>query len=53
MIIQPRIKGFLCTTAHPQGCAQDVENQISRVRAGGLIKAGPRRVLVIGSSGGY
>jgi enoyl-[acyl-carrier protein] reductase / trans-2-enoyl-CoA reductase (NAD+) len=53
MVIQPRIKGFLCTTAHPLGCEQDVANQIGIVRAGGPIKAGPSRVLVIGASGGY
>lgn len=53
MIIKPRIKGFLCTTSHPTGCAQDVRNQIAHVKSVGPIKDGPKRVLVIGASGGY
>ena len=53
MIIEPRIKGFLCTTAHPTGCAQDVREQIAHVKENGHIKNGPSRVLVIGASGGY
>ena len=53
MIIKPRIKGFLCTTAHPVGCEADVKRQIAHVRAAGEIPGGPKRVLVIGASGGY
>ncbi len=53
MIIEPKIKGFICTTAHPAGCQVDVEQQISYVKAQGKIENGPRKVLVIGSSGGY
>lgn len=53
MIIKPRIKGFLCTTAHPLGCAMDVQKQIAHVQQSGTIAAGPKRVLVIGASGGY
>ncbi|MEX0943022.1 MAG: enoyl-ACP reductase FabV [Pseudomonadales bacterium] len=53
MIIKPRIKGFLCTTAHPVGCARDVENQIRHVKSQGAIEKGPKKVLVIGASGGY
>jgi enoyl-[acyl-carrier protein] reductase/trans-2-enoyl-CoA reductase (NAD+) len=53
MVIKPRIKGFLCTTAHPVGCAMDVERQISYVRNRGPIDGGPGRVLIIGASGGY
>lgn len=53
MIIQPRIKGFLCTTAHPVGCAEDVARQIAHVRRQGPVNGGPERVLVIGASGGY
>ena len=52
MIIEPKIKGFLCTTAHPLGCAKDVANQIAYVKKRGLLKSGPSRVLVIGASGG-
>ncbi|MFT4633745.1 MAG: enoyl-[acyl-carrier protein] reductase/trans-2-enoyl-CoA reductase (NAD+) [Candidatus Pseudothioglobus sp.] len=53
MIIKPRIKGFLCTTAHPLGCEMDVKQQIVHVRQAGAIEDGPKRVLVIGASGGY
>ncbi len=53
MIIKPRIKGFLCTTSHPLGCETDVKNQIEHVKQAGAIADGPKRVLVIGASGGY
>jgi enoyl-[acyl-carrier protein] reductase/trans-2-enoyl-CoA reductase (NAD+) len=53
MIIQAKIKGFLCTTAHPKGCEQDVKQQIAHVKSQGLHEAGPKKVLVIGASGGY
>jgi enoyl-[acyl-carrier protein] reductase/trans-2-enoyl-CoA reductase (NAD+) len=52
MIVQPRVRGFICTTAHPVGCARVVEEQIERVKARGP-SAGPTRVLVIGASTGY
>ena len=53
MIIQPKIRGFICTTAHPAGCAANVQEQIDYVKEHGLIKNGPKKVLVIGSSNGY
>ncbi len=53
MIIAPKIRGFICTTAHPEGCAQHVAEQIAVVKSRGLIENGPKRVLVIGSSTGY
>ena len=53
MIIAPKIRGFICTTAHPQGCAKHVAEQIAVVRGRGLIANGPQRVLVIGASTGY
>ncbi|XOV86081.1 MAG: enoyl-ACP reductase FabV [Pseudomonadota bacterium] len=53
MIIEPKIKGFLCTTAHPAGCEADVLAQIEHVRSKGELQGGPKRVLVIGASGGY
>ncbi len=52
MIIAPRIRGFICLTAHPEGCAQNVVNQINYVKSKGTI-AGPKRVLVIGASTGF
>ncbi len=53
MIIQPRTWGFVCTTAHPEGCAANVREQIAHVRRGGVRTDGPRRVLVVGASTGY
>src|SRR3990167_2769491 len=52
MIIQPKIRGFICTTAHPEGCAKSVAEQIHHVKAEGKFD-GPRNVLVIGASTGY
>lgn len=53
MIIKPRIRGFLCTSAHPEGCRADVAEQIAHVRGQGPIADGPKRVLIVGASGGY
>lgn len=53
MIIAPKIRGFICTTAHPEGCAKHIAGQIAVVKNRGLIANGPQRVLVIGSSTGY
>lgn len=53
MIIVPKIRGFICTTAHPEGCAKHVADQIAVVKGRGLIENGPKKVLVIGSSTGY
>jgi enoyl-[acyl-carrier protein] reductase / trans-2-enoyl-CoA reductase (NAD+) len=53
MIVAPKIRGFICTTAHPEGCAQHVAQQIAVVKNRGLIENGPKKVLVIGSSTGY
>ena len=53
MIIEPKVRGFICTTAHPTGCAKNVEQQIEYVKSQGDIPGGPKRVLIIGASGGY
>lgn len=53
MIVVPKIRGFICTTAHPDGCAKHVAEQIAVVRNRGPISGGPKKVLVIGSSTGY
>jgi enoyl-[acyl-carrier protein] reductase/trans-2-enoyl-CoA reductase (NAD+) len=53
MIVAPKIRGFICTTAHPDGCAKHVAEQISVVKSRGPIANGPKKVLVIGSSTGY
>ena len=53
MIIEPKVRGFICTTAHPDGCKKSVENQIAVAKKyAGKINAG-KRVLVIGGSTGY
>ena len=53
MIIKPKIRGFICTTSHPEGCAAHVQEQIDYVKGQGSIDGGPKSVLVIGSSAGY
>ena len=53
MIIKPRVRGFVCITSHPTGCAAHVQEWIDHVKAKGAIKDGPKKVLVIGSSTGY
>lgn len=53
MIITPRVRGFICVTAHPAGCEANVRQQIDYVRAQGPIAKGPSKVLVIGASTGY
>ena len=52
MIIEPRMRGFICLTSHPDGCAQNVKNQIEYVKSKGTI-AGGKKVLVIGASTGF
>lgn len=53
MIISPKIRGFICTTAHPEGCAAHVQEQIDYVKSKPALVNCPKRVLVVGSSTGY
>ncbi|MEI7998942.1 MAG: enoyl-ACP reductase FabV [Candidatus Omnitrophota bacterium] len=53
MIIQPKVRGFICTTAHPMGCAAHIQEQINYIKSKGAITGGPKKVLVIGASTGY
>jgi len=53
MIIQPKVRGFICTNAHPAGCAQNIQEQIDYVKAQAPLTEGPKKVLVIGASTGY
>ena len=53
MVIKPKIRGFICTTAHPEGCAAHVRQQVDYVKSKGAIAGAPKRVLVIGASTGY
>lgn len=52
MVVKPKIRGFICTTAHPDGCKAIVKEQIEYVKNKGKI-SGPQKVLVIGASMGY
>ncbi|NJA07595.1 trans-2-enoyl-CoA reductase family protein [Methylococcaceae bacterium WWC4] len=53
MIIKPRVRGFMCVTTHPVGCAANVKQQIDYVKSGGAIAGGPKNVLILGASTGY
>lgn len=56
MIIKPKVRGFICTNAHPQGCKANVAEQIAHVKAHVNLDANqtqPKNVLVIGCSTGY
>jgi len=53
MVIKPKVRGFICTNAHPAGCAASVKEQIAYVKQQGGLKTKPKNVLVIGSSTGY
>ena len=53
MIIEPRVRGFICTTAHPVGCATNIREQIAYVLRRGPVADFPKRVGVLGCSTGY
>ncbi|MBU3826329.1 MAG: trans-2-enoyl-CoA reductase family protein [Candidatus Anaerobiospirillum merdipullorum] len=53
MIIEPKVRGFICVTTHPEGCRANVKQQIDYVKSQGRIENGPKKVLVIGASTGY
>ncbi len=52
MIIEPKTRGFICTTSHPEGCEKSVLNQIEYIKSKGEIE-GAKKVLVIGASTGF
>ena len=52
MIVKPRVRGFVCTTAHPVGCELNVQKQVNFVCSEQTIN-GPKKVLIIGCSTGY
>lgn len=52
MVISPKVRGFICTTAHPKGCKENIKNQIKYVKSKGKFKC-PKNVLIIGASTGY
>ena len=54
MIIKPRIKGFVCITAHPSGCLANLRDQVEVASSNKVEGEGkPKRVLVVGASTGY
>lgn len=53
MVIKPKIRGFICTNAHPDGCAAHVSEQIAYVKSQAQADVKPKNVLVIGASTGY
>ncbi|MDR1435435.1 MAG: trans-2-enoyl-CoA reductase family protein [Puniceicoccales bacterium] len=53
MIIRPKIRGFICITAHPEGCEKNVQRQIDYVKSREEIARTPKKILLIGSSTGY
>lgn len=53
MIVKPKIRGFICTTSHPDGCAANVREQIDYVKSRPRLAKPPKNVLVIGASTGY
>jgi enoyl-[acyl-carrier protein] reductase/trans-2-enoyl-CoA reductase (NAD+) len=52
MIVKPKIRGFVCVTAHPSGCEARVRQEIN-IASAAKREGGPKKVLVIGSSTGY
>ncbi|WP_417861004.1 enoyl-ACP reductase FabV [Winogradskyella sediminis] len=52
MIIEPKTRGFICLTAHPKGCEQNVLKQIEYIKSKPTTN-GPKKVLVIGASTGF
>ena len=52
MIVRPKVRNFICTTAHPQGCRSQVAEQIEKAKAA-LPMRPLHNVLIIGCSTGY
>jgi enoyl-[acyl-carrier protein] reductase/trans-2-enoyl-CoA reductase (NAD+) len=53
-VVEPRIRGFISLTAHPDGCAANVRGHVEQVRAAlGDDPSALNNVLVVGSSTGY
>ncbi len=53
MIIEPKVRGFICVSTHPEGCEKNVLQQINYVKSKNPVSNGPKKVLVIGASTGY
>ena len=55
MIITPKVRGFICTTAHPAGCAAHVQSWIQALNHKPALESLglPKKVLIIGASTGF
>lgn len=56
MVVEPKVRGFICITAHPEGCKENVRRQIEYAKSQqteSVKKESPKKVLVIGCSTGY
>lgn len=53
MIIHPKVRGFICVTSHPEGCAENVKKQVEYIKQSVPISNGPKCALIIGASTGY
>ena len=54
MIIGPKVKGFICTTAHPKGCEKNIADYLAYLDSKPKIDLpGIKNALVIGASAGY
>lgn len=51
--VKPKIRGFVCVTAHPEGCAAHVKQQIEIAQSKAPLANGPKNVLILGCSTGY
>ena len=53
-VVKERTRGFICVTAHPEGCRRRVEEQVAVLRKSAPAPVeGPKNVLIIGASTGY
>lgn len=52
-IVKPRIRGFICTNAHPAGCMTNIQNQIELIKENTIHKDTGLNALVVGASTGY
>lgn len=52
-VVKPRIRGFICTSAHPVGCEKNVQEQIDYIKSVNALKPVNPNVLVLGASTGY
>ena len=53
-VVTMRARGFICTNAHPEGCARNVADQVDAAKKQARAAlGGVRNALVIGSSTGY